>query len=136
MRMSSRGDVARAKTLRREMSPAEVKLWQLLRERPGGFKFRHQHPAGRYTLDFYCARAALCVEVDGNAHEMGNNPQRDARRDAWLLEQGIQTLRIPAAEVFWNPEAVILLIQERCAARSPSTAFGGPPPLQMRGRTI
>jgi very-short-patch-repair endonuclease len=116
------------------MSPPEVILWRTLRERPGGHKFRHQHPAGPYVLDFYCARAGLCIEVDGSAHDMGSNPQRDERRDAWLAEQGIETLRIAAADVFRDTDAVAQLILERCASRSPFTAFGGPPPLQMQGR--
>ena len=127
--------MTRAKRLRREMSPPEVRLWQLLRDRPGGFKFRHQHPAGPYALDFYCAGASLCIEVDGTAHDMGDNPARDLRRDAWLAEQGRETMRVPAAEIFRDPEPAIRMIVERCASRSPSTAFGGPPPLQMQGRT-
>jgi very-short-patch-repair endonuclease len=117
------------------MSPAEVLLWRALRTRPGGYKFRHEHAAGFYSLDFYCSKAALCVEVDGDAHEMGDNPARGERRDAWLLDQGIETLRVPAREVFDDLEPVVTLIVEKCASRSPSTAFGGPPPPQRRGRT-
>ncbi|MEQ1640549.1 MAG: DUF559 domain-containing protein, partial [Novosphingobium sp.] len=43
----------RARELRASMSLPEVVLWKELRKRPGGFKFRRQHPAGRYILDFY-----------------------------------------------------------------------------------
>jgi very-short-patch-repair endonuclease len=134
MRMSTRRTVERAKRLRRKMSPAEIMLWRALRTRPGGYKFRHEHAAGFYSLDFYCSKAALCVEVDGDAHEMGDNTARDERRDAWLLDQGIETVRIPAREVFDDLEPVVTLIVEKCAARSPSTAYGGPPPPQRRGR--
>jgi len=59
MRTSSRKSVARAKRLRREMSLPEVLLWTALRERPAGFKFRKQHAAGVYSLDFFCVAAAL-----------------------------------------------------------------------------
>ena len=62
------------------MSPPEAKLWNLLRARPEGLKFRHQHPAGPYTLDFYCAAVRLGIEVDGISHDMGDNPQRDIER--------------------------------------------------------
>ena len=134
MRMSFRKTVQRAKRLRREMSPVERILWRALLGRPGGHKFRHQHPAGPYVLDFYCSKAALCIEVDGHAHDMGDNPQRDLQRDAWLAEQGIETLRIPAAEVFRGVEPIALFIAGRCAARSPSTGCAGPPPLQKQGR--
>jgi very-short-patch-repair endonuclease len=134
MRMSTRKTVERAKRLRRTMSPAEVLLWQALRARPGGYKFRHEHAAEFCSLDFYCPKAALCIEVDGDAHNMGDNPARDERRDAWLCEQGIETVRIPAKEVFDDLAPVVTLIVEKCAARSPSTPFGGPPPPQRRGR--
>ena len=136
MRTSTRTAVQRARRFRREMSPAEIILWRELKERPGGFKFRHQHAAGRNSLDFYCSRAALCIEVDGDSHDMGDNPARDERRDGWLAEQGIETLRIPAREIFDDVEVPVRMIVERCAARSPSTAFGGPPPLQRQGRTV
>ena len=135
MRTSTRKTADRARALRREMSLPEVLLWQALRARPGGFKFRHQHPAGSYVLDFYCVAAALCIEVDGAAHDMGENPQRDARRDDWLAEQGIKTIRIPAEEILKDLEAVVSLIEQECASRCPSTGFAGPPPLPMQGRT-
>ena len=123
MRMSTRQTVQRAKRLRREMSPAEILLWRALLARPGGYKFRHQHPAGPYALDFYCSKAGLCIEIDGIAHERGNNPRRDLERDAWLAKRGIETLRIPAEEAFRDVEPVVQFIVERCAARSPSTGF-------------
>ena len=47
------------------MTPPEVALWQSLRTRPGGYKFRRQHPAGIYVLDFFCTKARLAIEVDG-----------------------------------------------------------------------
>lgn len=135
MRMSSRPTVMKAKSLRREMSLPEALLWRVLRTRPGGLKFRRQHAAGPYVIDFYSVEAAVAIEVDGVAHDMGNRPLRDERRDAWLQEQGIITLRIPAEEILRDVEPVITLITEECAARSPSTGFAGPPPLQRQGRT-
>lgn len=101
------------------MSLPEVLLWIALRERPGSHKFRKQHSAGPYSLDFYCAAAALCIEVDGKAHDMGDNPQSDERRDAWLAERGIRTLRIPAEEILRDIEPVLMLIEQECAARAP-----------------
>ena len=124
----------RARQLRKRMTPPERRLWNALRLRPSGFKFRRQHPLGCYTLDFFCYEAALCVEVDGLAHELGANPQRDIRRDDWLAAQGIQTLRIAATDVRDNLEGVIALIIERCGERSPSTSSAGPPPLEIEGR--
>ena len=121
--------VRRARALRRKMTLPEVLLWRLLRTRPDGLKFRRQHPAGPYVLDFYCESAKVAVEVDGIAHDMGDVADRDAVRDEWLREAGIQTLRIAAHDVLNDPEAVVTGIIERCrpaptppprCARSPS----------------
>ena len=112
-----RKTVEKARQLRREMSPPEVKLWQYLRKRPDGFKFRHQHPIGPYSLDFFCASVRLAIEVDGVAHDMGDNPRRDACRDAWLMDQDVETLRINAEDVFREFEAVVRLILSECSRR-------------------
>jgi very-short-patch-repair endonuclease len=61
--------------------------------------FRRQHPIGPYVLDFYCAKAHLAIEIDGISHDMGDQPQRDERRDLWLNKHGITVMRIPAAEL-------------------------------------
>ena len=131
--------VSTARSLRKRMTPPERRLWNVLKGRPDGFKFRRQHPLRAYTLDFFCYEAALAIELDGLAHELGSNPQRDARRDVWAEEQGVRTLRFRAIDVRDNLEGVLTLIVEECWKRSarqehPSTAFGGPPPLQMQGR--
>src|SRR3546814_4404783 len=73
---------AHAKALRQSMPPPEIVLWLALRERPGGFKFRRQHPSGSFVADFYCHVARLVIEVDGAAHDFGDRPGRDLRRDA------------------------------------------------------
>jgi very-short-patch-repair endonuclease len=87
----------RAKTLRRQMSLPEVLLWKAIKGRKlQGLHFRKQHPIGPYVLDFYCQAERLAVEVDGSAHSFGDRPERDDRRDAWLMAQGIATLRLPA----------------------------------------
>ena len=98
--------IKRAKRLRRVMSKPEVMLWQRLRGSPSGEKFRHQHPAGKYVLDFYHAATKLCIEVDGIAHDMGDNPDKDTSRENWLASFGIRTMRIPAIDVLRDPDAV------------------------------
>ena len=110
MRQTTRATVAKARRLRREMSPAEIKLWQVLRGRPQGLKFHHQHPVGPFVADFYCPARKLIVEVDGVAHEMGDNPRRDDWRDVWMRKRGYRVVRIPAAEVMADVETVLLHI--------------------------
>jgi very-short-patch-repair endonuclease len=101
------------------MSLPEVLLWQHLRTRPGGFKFRHQHSFGAYVLDFYCHAASLAIEVDGVSHEMGDNPARDERRDRWLIQHRIMTFRVTAADVLGEMEAVVRMIVHLCGERTP-----------------
>ena len=134
MRASRSRNVDRAKQLRRTMTLPEVLLWRALRARPGGHRFRRQHPYGPYVLDFFCAGSALCIEVDGASHDMSTNPERDMRRDQRLHESGIRTIRVLASDVLQDIEPVVLLIQQECASRSPSTGYAGPPPLQRQGR--
>jgi very-short-patch-repair endonuclease len=110
------------------MSLPEVALWAVLRKQAQGFRWRRQHPAGRYVADFFCHAAQLVVEVDGEAHERGDAPTRDVSRDAWFAEQGILVLRIPAREVLRNLEGVVIAINEMATARAPSVALRAPPP--------
>lgn len=125
--------VKQAKRFRRELTKPELMLWQLLRLSPGGHKFRKQHPAGPYVLDFFCARANLAIEVDGIAHDMGCNAERDAKRDRWLEQHRIGTLRIPAAEILRNTavvgDAIIATVEHRL------DIFGKAPPSSLRDAT-
>ncbi|WP_082662717.1 MULTISPECIES: endonuclease domain-containing protein [unclassified Sphingopyxis] len=117
---TSKETIARARRLRRMMTAPEAKLWQQLRTRPGGVKFRRQHPIGAYVLDFYVASAKLAIEIDGAVHDMGNMPTRDAAREAWLAGQGVAVVRLPAREVMEDVEAVVeRLVRFVSGRRSP-----------------
>src|ERR1700754_878024 len=108
MRLEGSGSGRRnAKRLRKVMTPPEIGLWLALRSNEAGLRFRKQHAAGDYVLDFYCAPARLAIEVDGEAHNRGDRPVRDTIRDAWLATRGVRTLRYPAAEVLTNLEGVV-----------------------------
>jgi very-short-patch-repair endonuclease len=111
------------------MSLPEVLLWRELRQRPGGFKFRRQQPAGPFILDFACLQARLAIEIDGEAHERGNRLALDEARDEWLMAEGFLTLRIPAREVLADVGAVVVFIVERCRVGQPlHRPSDGPPP--------
>jgi very-short-patch-repair endonuclease len=118
------------------MTPPETALWQALRRRPGGHKFRRQHPAGIYVLDFFCAKARLAVEVDGRAHDSASVIAKDAARGRFLRENRIATTRIPAKLVLEDIEAVLRRLVQICDERlegmtgSPlHQPAAGPPPL-------
>ncbi|MCA1661196.1 MAG: endonuclease domain-containing protein [Novosphingobium sp.] len=122
----------RARRLRREMALPEVLLWRELRAAPG-LRFRKQHEAGDYVIDFFCARANLAIEVDGFSHDMGERPERDVERDEWLRERRIDTLRIPAREVLADAnavaEAIVAIVSDRLQW------FGKAPPSALRAAT-
>jgi very-short-patch-repair endonuclease len=122
--------------LRKDMSLPERLLWRELQKRPGGLKWRKQHPAGPYTADFFCHGARLVVEVDGEAHDRGDRPARDRRKDAWFAERRFQVLHVPAREVLTNLEGVLagIVVQAERGIPlhhppSPSATADGPPPL-------
>ena len=123
----------KAKALRASLTLPEVLLWQALRTRPGGLKFRRQHPAGRYVLDFFCASLQLAVEIDGEVHGFGDRAQGDEERDAWLRAQGVRVLRVPASDVLADVDHVVdhILAEAAAIADAPPLhhAMHGPPPL-------
>ena len=96
------------------MSLPEVLLWNLLRNSPDGVHFRRQERHGKYVLDFYCAKAKVCIEIDGIAHNMGDRPARDDERDAELCADGIEVMRIPATDVLKSPAEVAEALVRYC----------------------
>ena len=91
--------IARARSLRKSLTPEEVRMWVKLRAlRDAGHHFRRQAPVGGYFPDFVCKRRRLMVEIDGSQH--GEEPQKtfDNRRDAQLRAEGYRILR------FWNSD--------------------------------
>ena len=91
-------NLVRVRKLRHEMSESEKKLYARIRDIKLGYRFRRQYPIGPYVLDFYCPKIKLCVEVDGEQHLLTG--ERDARRDKYLTNYGILTIRIPSMELF------------------------------------
>ena len=85
------GQLKLVRELRHQQTEAETVLWQLLRDhRMLGFKFRRQHPIGRYVADFYCREAQLVIECDGAVHDQNEQWQHDQARDTYLTQQGLQ----------------------------------------------
>jgi very-short-patch-repair endonuclease len=125
----------KARQLRRELSSPEKLLW--VRLRVTEVRFRRQHPIGPYVLDFYCPSVKTAIEVDGAAHDFGDRPQRDDVRAAWLSEQGIELLRIPAKDVLADPDEVADAIVRLCAKplHHPAAPDGPPPHASGAGRS-
>ena len=103
---------ARARELRREMTPAERKLWQRIRDgQLDGAHIRRQHAVGRFIVDFFCAKSKLVIEVDGDTH--AEQVEYDAERTQWLNEQKhYRVIRFTNDEVSHNLDAVVENIRE------------------------
>ena len=97
----------RAKELRNQPTDAERILWMYLRTRPGGYKFRRQHPAGNYILDFYCHQLKLAIEADGSIHDKEENKITDIERQSYIESIGITIIRFTNNEIQRHMESVI-----------------------------
>ena len=118
----------RAEFLRENLTPAEKILWEFLRTKPCGYKFRRQHPIGRFITDFYCHPLKIVIEVDGSLHDNREVQQAD-RAKQWSLEQeGIFVLRLKNEVVINDFHEATAIIMATIARRSQIT-----PPLGGRG---
>ena len=100
-----------AQDLRNNATEPERVLWNRLRRRQlGGFKFRRQHPIGRYICDFVCLEAAVIVELDGSQHV--TDAPYDANRDAFLRSTGFRVLRFWNGDVLSRTDSVVETIFE------------------------
>ena len=100
----------RAKELRRDMTPAEKILWQELRGNKLGVHFRRQQVIAGFIVDFYCHKAGLVIEVDGDIHDL--QQEEDARREKVLREMGLRVIRFGNEEVMKNLSTVVGKIRE------------------------
>ncbi len=114
-RQTTKRTVRIARKLRREMTLPEVLLWQRLKQ--SEFGFRKQHPCGPYVVDFYCPAAKLVIEIEGIVHGMGDRPEHDEVRSAWLEGRGFEVLRIAASEVLKDVDGIADAIVAACRER-------------------
>ena len=105
------GMLRMAREQRKNMTPAEKKLWQRIRGKRLGMKFRRQHPINRFIADFYCHEARLVVEIDGGYHDEEEQQKYDAGRTKELEEFGIRVIRFTNAEVEENLAGVVMRIK-------------------------
>ncbi len=105
---SSKLQIEFAGTLRKTMTNSEKKLWQHLRNKKiKGFHFRRQHAMGQFVADFYCHKAKLLIEVDGEIHNTILNKNYDKTRDKIIKEQGITVMRFSNNEILNSIDRVI-----------------------------
>jgi very-short-patch-repair endonuclease len=94
--------------LRKESTPAEIKLWSRIRNNSLGVSFRRQHAIGQYIVDFCSPRRKLIIELDGSQHL--EQREYDAERTRYLEAQGYRVLRFWNNDVMKNTDAVLQVI--------------------------
>jgi very-short-patch-repair endonuclease len=100
-----------AKTLRKEETPTEKRLWYYLRRKQlKEFKFRRQQPIGPYIVDFYCPAQKLVIEIDGGIHYTDDAQTPDKDRQDYLETQGLTVLRFTTDEIKYQINAVLDLV--------------------------
>jgi very-short-patch-repair endonuclease len=98
----------RAGELRKELTPAERKLWSRIRSDQLGVTFRRQHAIGNFIVDFCVIKEKLVVELDGSQHL--EQEEYDMERTKFLEEQGYKVIRFWNNQVTKELENVILAI--------------------------
>jgi len=120
---------SRRKSLRRNMTRAEIVLWYSLKGKQLlGYKFRRQHGVDQYILDFYCPELNLAIEVDGESHSSGDARRRDAKRQKEIEVYGIRFLRFTDDEVLGNPDRVVDAIERKVRQLEDDTTTPSSPP--------
>jgi very-short-patch-repair endonuclease len=108
----------KAKCLRGNMTLAELKLWELLREkRIQGLRFRAQHPIDIFIADFYCHSLKLVIEVDGGIHQSSEQKEYDIGREAEINHWGVKVIRFTNDEIEDDIDRVVDDINEICIKR-------------------
>jgi imidazole glycerol-phosphate synthase subunit HisF len=100
-----------ARELRNNATYAEQILWDSLKNKPLGYKFRRQHPYSVYILDFYCHRLKLVIEVDGSIHQLPEVKENDIERQRLLEEDGLKVIRFENSVIEQRAETVFKEIE-------------------------
>ncbi len=93
MKEYNKENIPLAKTLRKNMTPWERKLWyDFLRGYP--VRFQRQKAIGNYIVDFYCAKAGLVLELDGGGHYTAKQAEKDELQTKELESMNLKVVRI------------------------------------------
>ena len=122
-----------ARNLRKGQTQAEKVLWGILRNNQFvNFKFRRQHPIGRFVADFLCFEAKLIIEIDGSVHNLREQKEYDLLRSNLINQYGFRVLRFKNNDVIFNTDKVLREIKNNLTP-IPSPLRRGAPSKARRG---
>lgn len=101
-----------ARILRLNPTKSEELLWDSLKKKQLGVKFRRQHPINNFVLDFYCHSHKISIEIDGKYHDSVEQKAKDEKRTITLSQLGIRELRFTNTAVETAIENVLKQIEE------------------------
>lgn len=104
-------NIDKAKAMRHHQTDAENYLWQQIRAKKLGVKFRRQHPVGSFIPDFICLSKKLIIEVDGGYHNDAEQQEHDKRRTDYFISEGYAVLRVTNEEVLASISTVLQKIE-------------------------
>ena len=106
----------KAKEMRENMTEAETVLWEALKSKHIGDKFRRQHIIGNFIPDFVCLSKRLVIEVDGGYHTDDTQQGLDEGRAEELKQLGFEVIRFTNEEVLNNLDKVVHQITEKLSS--------------------
>jgi len=106
----------KAKEMRENMTEAETVLWEALKSKHIGDKFRRQHIIGNFIADFVCLSKRLVIEVDGGYHTDDTQQGLDEGRAEELKQLGFEVIRFTNEEVLNNLDKVVHQITEKLSS--------------------
>ncbi len=117
-----------SRSLRKNMTQSEEKLWDKLKARKlNGIKFWRQNPTYVYTEnswleryvipDFLCSEHKIIIELDWNIHDKKDIFLLDLEKEKLLLNLWYKVIRFKNEEIFQNLESVLQKISTLCSCK-------------------
>lgn len=102
--------IENAREMRKNPTIAESIIWNLLRNKKYGIKFRRQHIIGDFIVDFVDLKSGTVIEIDGGYHKNKDQIEADNLRTEILNQKGYSVIRFSNEEVIRNPEKIAYII--------------------------
>jgi|SRR5690606_7274826 len=102
---------SRRQALRANLTEPEHRLWQALRGRQLGVKFRRQHGIGPYIADFYCPERSMVIELDGDSHFNTEAMAYDQERDLFMTSNNLQVIRFTNSQIMQELQEVLEVVR-------------------------